>query len=79
MKANIVPNAISVTASTRPDVGRKFLSFDIEGWDEVSKLSKKVLEYGGEYYTFTGWNSDKNQIYFARPINEDPTFAKFVK
>jgi hypothetical protein len=36
------------------------------GWDDVKHLSKKVLDYAGKTFVFTGWNSDTNQIYFKR-------------
>ena len=36
------------------------------GWDDVKTLSRKVLEYAGNTFTFTGWNSDTNEIYFKR-------------
>ena len=71
MKAQILPKEINVSYSSCPDVGREFLSFSIDGWDEVKKLTKKVLLYDGRKFVFTGWNSDRNEIYFARPIGND--------
>lgn len=52
MKATIAPNEIKVEYSIRPDVGREFLTIDIEGWDDVKKLVKKVLVHEGKKFTF---------------------------
>lgn len=76
MKATVIPNEIAVEYSIRPDVGREFLSFSIEGWDEVKKLVKKVLLFDNKKFTFTGWNSDDNKCYFAKPIENEPLTAK---
>jgi hypothetical protein len=37
------------------------------GWDDVKKISNKVLTYDNRKFTFTGWNSDRNEAYFSRP------------
>jgi hypothetical protein len=67
MNATIVPNEIKVSYSNREDVGREFLTVSCpEGWDDVKKLTNKVLTYDGRKFTFTGWNSDRNEAYFAR-------------
>jgi hypothetical protein len=81
MKASILPNDISVVYSHRPDVQREFLTVDVpNGWDDVKKISKKVLSYDGRKFTFTGWNSDRNQCYFARSLHEKiAPIATFVK
>ena len=81
MKATILPNDISVVYSHRPDVQREFLTVDVpNGWDDVKKISKKVLSYDGRKFTFTGWNSDRNQCYFARSLHEKiAPIATFVK
>ena len=81
MKATILPNEISVVYSHRPDVAREFLTIDVpNGWDDVMKICKKVLSYDGRKFTFTGWNSDRNQCFFVRSLHEtiDPV-ATFVK
>jgi len=78
MKATIVPNEIKVEHNIRPDVGREFLTFDVEGWDEVQKLSKKVLVFNDKKFTFSGWNSDNNQCFFAKPLDFEASFAKIV-
>ena len=79
MTATISKDEIKVEHSIRPDVGREFLSIDIEGWDDVKKLTKKVLLFEGKKFTFTGWNSDDNKCYFAKPIGQDVVVAKVSK
>jgi hypothetical protein len=81
MKASILTNDIPVVYSHRPDVAREFLTIDVpEGWDDVKKICKKVLSYDGRKFTFTGWNSDTNQCYFARSLHEKiAPIATFVK
>jgi hypothetical protein len=69
-KATIYSNEIPVMHSVRPDVNREFLTVDVpEGWDDVKKICKKVLTFEGRKFTFTGWNSDRNQAFFAAPLN----------
>jgi len=71
MKATIVPNEIAVVHSHRPDIGREFLMIQVpNGWDDVAKICKKVLSYSGRKFTFTGWNSDRNECYFGRSLHE---------
>jgi hypothetical protein len=69
-KAEILKNEIPVLHTVRPSIGREFLTVDCpEGWDDVKKICKKVLLFEGRKFTFTGWNSDRNQAFFAGPIN----------
>lgn len=71
MKATIVPNEIAVVHSHRPDIGREFLMIQVpNGWNDVAKICRKVLSYSGRKFTFTGWNSDRNECYFARSLHE---------
>lgn len=71
MKATIIPNEIPVVYSHRPDIGREFIMVEVpNGWDDVAKLCRKVLSYDGRKFTFTGWNSDRNECYFARSLHE---------
>jgi len=71
MKATIVPNEIAVVYSHRPDIAREFLMIQVpNGWDDVAKICRKVLSYGGRKFTFTGWNSDRNECYFASSLHE---------
>jgi hypothetical protein len=77
MIATTNSNEIKVSYSIRPDVGREFLCVDCpNGWDDVKKISKKILTYNGKKFSFTGWNSDRNEAYFAKPINEDCDYAR---
>jgi len=70
MKATIDPKEVAVSHSTREDIGREFLTVSCpEGWDDVKKLVKKVLTFDGRKFTFTGWNSDRNEAYFTRGLN----------
>jgi hypothetical protein len=80
MNATIVKDEIAVTHSVRNDVQREFLTFDVpNGWDDVKKISKKVLEYDGRKFTFSGWNSDTNKCFFYRMLNESVVqFAKIL-
>lgn len=76
MKQATLTNDIAVRHSVRPDVGREFLEFSVEGWDEVKKLTKKVLKFEGRDFVFSGWNSDSNLCYFFKPLNGSVKTAK---
>lgn len=70
MKATIDPNEVTVRHNIREDIQREFLTVDCpEGWDDVKKLVKKVLTFEGRKFAYTGWNSDRNEAFFARPLN----------
>jgi hypothetical protein len=72
MKATITPDEIRVAYSHRPDIAREFLSVDVpNGWEDVKKLTRKVLTYDNRKFTFTGWNSDTLICYFARSLHTD--------
>jgi len=73
MKATILPNEISVEHTSRE--GREYLKFSITGWDEVSKLTKKVLLFNGNKFKFSCWNSDDLYCVFIR-TNETATISK---
>lgn len=80
MKAIILPNEIAVRHSVRPDVNLEFLTIDCPaGWDDVKKLTKKVLAFDGRKFTFCGWNSDRNECYFNRPLSGEAHFATITK
>lgn len=65
--ATISSNEIAVVYSNRPEINREFLTIDVpNGWDDVAKLTKKVLRYDGKTFVFTGWNSDDFKCYFVR-------------
>lgn len=78
--ATVSKNEISVEYSERPDVGRDFLTIDVPaGWDDVSRICKKVLEYNGRKFTFTGWNSDTLKCYFCAPHGGSQSVAKISR
>jgi hypothetical protein len=79
-KATVSPDEITVRHSVRPDVGREYLTFDITGWPDVSKVCKKVLLFEGRKFTFGCWNSDRMECTFVRGIGQtDPAVAKIVR
>ena len=80
MTATINPREIRVEHSVRPDVGREFLKVSCpEGWDDVKRVKDEILTFEGRKFAFTGWNSDRNEAYFARPLNGEITFATIGK
>jgi hypothetical protein len=65
--ATINKNEIAVVYTNRTDVGREYLTIDVpNGWDDVEKITKKVLTYEDKKFVFTGWNSDTLKCYFVR-------------
>jgi len=78
--ATISPNEIAVTHSVRPDVDREFLTIDIpNGWDDVKKISKKVLIYDDRKFTFCSWNSDTMKCHFSRMLDgSSPRVARIA-
>ncbi len=65
--ATIAPDLIEVFPSFREDMqpcGHYLTVRVSDGWNDVKKICKKVLQYEGRNYTFTGWNSDTNNCYF---------------
>lgn len=78
MTATILPNALKVEHSVRPEINREFLCFSCpDGWDDVKKIKDKVMVFNGKHFTFTGWNSDRNECYFAKPLDREAQFATF--
>jgi hypothetical protein len=74
--ASIVANKIPVTHTVRPDVNREFLQISVpNGWDDVQKLTNKVLSYDNRDFIFSGWNSDCNEAYFYRLIHGETMTA----
>lgn len=79
MNAKIVSNEIAVQHAVRPDVGLEFLTIECpNGWDDVKKLTKKVLLFDGRRFTFCSWNSDRNVCNFNRRIDADPAIARIL-
>jgi hypothetical protein len=79
MKATIIPDEIAVNHCVQLDVGREFLSFKIDGWDEVKKLTKKVLLFDNRKFIFSCWNSDRMEIIFYCMLDGSTTTAKVCK
>ena len=79
MNATILPNEIPVRYNVREDVQREFLTIDVpNGWDDVKKICKKVLLFDGRKFTFSGWNSDRNECYFYRLLTSTPQTATIL-
>lgn len=74
--ATISKNEVAVVYSDRrAELNREYLTLDVpNGWDDVKKLTKKVLRYDGKAFVFTGWNSDSLKCYFVR-TNEFATIG----
>lgn len=58
-----------MTHVVRDDILREFLYIRVpNGWDDVKGLTDKVLTYDNRDFTFSGWDSDKNECYFVRVL-----------
>lgn len=76
MIAEIASNKISVTHTNWGN--REFLTFNVlNGWDDVQKLTNKVLTYEGRDFTFSGWNSDQNKCYFVH-VKDAPSVVATI-
>lgn len=64
-------NAVVVDHIIDPDGDEWLIRSIPNGWDDV-KGGPKVLEFGGNVYCFTGWNSDTLLQYYKR----DGIYAK---
>jgi len=61
IKTNLVP-----ILSSHEYMGMTWLTIAVpNGWDDCKKLTRKVLRFNGENYTWRSWNSDKNECYFV--------------
>lgn len=78
LTATILRNEFAVVASTRGLTAHLTVQVP-NGWDDVQNLLNKALSHDGRRYTFSGWNSDRNEAYFARPINGDASTATIAK
>jgi len=68
MNATIAPNEIAVRHSVCND--SEWLTIDcLNDWDDVKKLTKKVLIYDDRRFTFRIWNSDRHECFFARMLD----------
>lgn len=74
-----VTRDIPVRYTERPEVNRDFLTLSVpNGWDDVRHLCKRVLDYQGRRFTFTGWNSDRLECFFAAPHGGSQPVAKII-
>ena len=79
MKATFALKDIVVSHTVRPDVRREFLTIDVpNGWDDVKKVTQKILVFDGRKFAYTGWNSDRNEAFFARGLDRDLPIGTFV-
>jgi len=78
MTATVSPTEFQVEHSIREDVNREFLKFSISGWDEVKKLTKKVLIYEERKFVFSCWNSDENYCVFYRLLDRPVKVARWA-
>jgi hypothetical protein len=69
MEAKIANNLIPVIPTHRPEFGHYLTVSVPNGWADVKKVCKKVLQFEGRNYSFTGWNSDRNDCYFRETLN----------
>ena len=80
MENATISTEIPVTFTSRPEIGRDFLTISIpNGWDDVKKICKKVLVYKGRKFTFVGWNSDRMVCNFCAPIGGSAETATIVR
>lgn len=68
--AQVAKDLIAITFTQRADDNSEWLTIECpNGWDDVKKLTKKVLMYKGNTFTFMSWNSDRNDCHFKRNNN----------
>jgi hypothetical protein len=81
MNATVSSDKIPVRHDIRPDVGQEYITFGIpNGWGDVKKVCKKVLEFDGRDFVFSCWNSDRMECTFVRLLNgPEATFAKIKR
>lgn len=61
--ATIASNELPAVPSTRDN--QHWLTVPCpNGWDDVRRITDKVLRFASRSYTFRGWNSDRNEAYF---------------
>lgn len=79
MKAKFAEE-FSVRHAIRPEVNLEFVAVDVpNGWDDVKKITNKVVLFDGRKFCWSGWNSDRNEAFFKRPLTgEDVLVGKFL-
>lgn len=77
--ASIASNKIQVEYFAMLCDNREFLAFKVpNGRKDVKRLTNKVLTYNSKDFTFSGWNSDRNECYFVRLVN-GPSFVASIR
>lgn len=80
MEAIFSTEKLAVRYTSRPEVNQDFLTFDVpNGWDDVKRVTNKVLTYEGRDFTFRGWNSDRNECFFSAPHGGTSPVATFKR
>lgn len=70
MIATVSSNKIAVEHSVCHESQSEYLTVNVpNGWDDVRKIMNKVLTFNNRDFTFSGWNSDRNQAYFVRKLS----------
>lgn len=65
MEITVEKKMLPVMPSSDRGFGKRLTINCPDGWDDVKKLTKKVLTYNGDHYKFLGWCSDKNVCFFG--------------
>ena len=63
-ETRIATNKVTVTKPVSIE-GDLYIEVAVpNGWDDVKKLTNKVIEVNQIDFCYTGWNSDRNIAYF---------------
>ena len=46
------------------------------GWEDVKKMTRLVLDYQEQSFVYSGWNSDSNMAYFKPDSRKYATIVK---
>jgi len=73
--AKFNPNEIAARYSDRSayGLGHHLTISCPDGWEDVKKLTRRVLRHDGRAYTFIGWNSDRNECFFRSTSGNEVT------
>ena len=75
--ASFTNDLIVLRAVSRPEYNQEHITIAApRGWDDVKKMTGKVLSFDGRKFTFIGWNSDNNEAYFVRPLDREVRIAR---
>jgi hypothetical protein len=71
-QATFTNDILVLRTIVRPEYNQHHLTVAAPGgWDDVKKMVNRVLMFENQKFTFMGWNSDRNEAYFARPLNSN--------